>query len=58
MENIRGYITYYGGHRWIYRCLCRHASMASTLHKKFKYGVPAILLLQIALASYLYRTFI
>ncbi len=26
-----------------------------TLHKKFKYGVPIILLLQIVLAFYLYR---
>ena len=26
-----------------------------TLHKKFRFGVPAILLLQLALAVYLYR---
>ena len=26
-----------------------------TLHKKFRFGVPAILLLQLALAIYLYR---
>ena len=28
-----------------------------TLHKKFKYGVPAILLLQVTLVVYLYSVF-
>lgn len=28
-----------------------------TMHKKFKYGIPAILLIQIALMAYLHRIF-